>query len=324
MERREFIAGLGSAGMVLPLCAAASQHVPSVGFLRSTSAIGSTHLVRAFSGGLAEVGYTVSKNVSLALSFADDRRERIPKLVAHLVQKRVAVIVANTPAAVAAKRAASTTPVVFVSGDDPVRLGLVSSLNRPGGMVTGINFLDVALTGKRFALLCELVPDARHVGVLLDPSVPGHAFETSEAERAARLLGRQIAVETGTTEDEVARSFRYLVDQGITAILMGGGAAFNSLRDKIVALAAEHALPASYAQPAFAEAGGLMTYGASLPDMYRQAGHYAGRILMGEHPAEMPVTRPSKFDLVINLKTAKALGLTVSRELFAMANVIIE
>ncbi|HEX2552171.1 MAG TPA: ABC transporter substrate-binding protein [Microvirga sp.] len=323
MRRREAIAVLGGAMLAWPLGAQAHQHQAVVGFLRSTTSAGSEHLIAAFTRGLTEASYD-GRTVAVSVRFADNRRDQLPVMAADLVRQGVAVIVANTPAAVAAKSATSTTPIVFVAGDDPVRLGLVSSLSRPGGNVTGINFDDVALTGKRLQLLCELVPDARLVGVILDPSVPGHGFEATEVETAARALGREIVVEKGTTGDEVERAFQTFTGRGAGAVLVGGGAAFNSMREKVIALAARHALPASYAQRAFAETGGLMIYGANLADMYRQAGIYAGRILKGERPADIPVNRPTEFELVLNLRTAKALRLTIPPTLLARADEVIE
>ncbi len=295
-----------------------------VGFLRSTSAAGSAHLVRAFRQGLNEAGYVEGQNVAIELRWADDRHDRLPALAADLVRRPVAVIVANTPAALAAKAVTATTPIVAVSGSDPVRMGLVASFNRPGANVTGVVFLTGDLTAKRLGLLHELVPKTAVIAVLGDPNYSEIELVAKEAQEAGRTIGRQILIVKAASERDFNAAFATIVQADAGGLLVGGGPFFNSQRRQLVALAARHALPASYVFREYAEAGGLMSYGASQTDGYRRAGSYVGRILNGAKPADMPVELASKFELVINLATAKALGLAVPSSMQLLADEVIE
>ena len=324
MKRREFIAGLGGAA-ALPLAARAQQAMPVVGFLRSTSAANSAHLVRAFRQGLNEAGFVEGQNIAIEYRWADDRHDRLPGLAADLIRRPAAVIVGNTVTAQAAKAATATTPIVVVSGSDPVRMGLVASLNRPGGNVTGVIFITGDLTAKRLGLLHELAPKTAVIAVLGDPNYPDIELLVKEAQDAeARVIGRQILIVKAASNREFDAAFATIVQAGTGALLVGGGPFFNSQRRQLVALAARHALPASYVNREYVEAGGLMSYGASQTDAYRRAGSYVGRILNGAKPADMPVERASKFELVVNLATAKALGLAVPSSMQLLADEIIE
>ena len=325
MKRREFITLLGGAAAGCPLAARAQQPgVPVIGFLRSTTAAGSSHLVTAFGQGLNEAGFVEGKNVAIEYRWADDHHDRLPALAADLVRRPVAVIVANAVSTQAAKTATSTIPIVAVTGVDPVRTGLVTSLSRPGGNVTGVMFTTSDLTAKRLGLLHELVPKATVVGVLLDRNVPEVEFELRDAEAAGRAIGRQVLTVKAASELEFNAAFSKMVQAGAGALLVSGGPLFLSHRRQLVALAARYALPASYVTRQYPEAGGLMSYGPSQTDAYRRAGIYAGRILRGEKPTDLPVQLPTKFDLVINLGTAKAFGFDVPDRLLAIADEVIE
>jgi putative ABC transport system substrate-binding protein len=325
MRRREFILALGSAAAAWPLVARAQQAaMPVVGFLRSTTAAGSSHLVTAFGQGLNEAGFVEGKNVAIEYRWADDHHDRLPALAADLVRRPVAVIVANAVSTQAAKTATSTIPIVAITGVDPVRTGLVTSLNRPGGNVTGVMFTTSDLTAKRLGLLHELAPKATVVGVLLDRNVPEVEFELRDAEAAGRAVGRQVLTVKASSELEFNAAFSKMVQAGAGALLVSGGPLFLSHRRQLVALAARYALPASYVTRQYPEAGGLMSYGPSQTDAYRRAGIYAGRILRGEKPGDLPVQLPTKFDLVINLGTAKAFGFDVPDRLLALADEVIE
>ena len=325
MKRRNFITLLGGAAVVWPLAAHGQQAgVPVIGFLRSTTAAGSSHLVTAFGQGLNEAGFVEGKNVAIEYRWADDHHDRLPALAADLVRRPVAVIVANAVSTQAAKTATSTIPIVAVTGVDPVRTGLVTSLSRPGGNVTGVMFTTSDLTAKRLGLLHELVPKATIVGVLLDRNVPEVDFELRDAEAAGRAIGRQVLTVKAASELEFNAAFSKMVQAGAGALLVSGGPLFLSHRRQLVALAARYALPASYVTRQYPEAGGLMSYGPSQTDAYRRAGIYAGRILRGEKPTDLPVQLPTKFDLVINLGTAKAFGFDVPDRLLAIADEVIE
>ena len=325
MKRRAFITLLGGAAAAWPLAARAQQAgVPVIGFLRSTTAAGSSHLVTAFGQGLNEAGFVEGKNVAIEYRWADDHHDRLPALAADLVRRPVAVIVANAVSTQAAKTATSTIPIVAVTGVDPVRTGLVTSLSRPGGNVTGVMFTTSDLTAKRLGLLHELVPKATVVGVLLDRNVPEADFELRDAEAAGRAVGRQVLTVKAASELEFNAAFSKMVQAGAGALLVSGGPLFLSHRRQLVALAARYALPASYVTRQYPEAGGLMSYGPSQTDAYRRAGIYAGRILRGEKPTDLPVQLPTKFDLVINLGTAKAFGFDVPDRLLAIADEVIE
>jgi putative ABC transport system substrate-binding protein len=322
MRRREFVIGLGAAA--LPFDVRAQQSIPVIGFLRSTSATGSAHLVRALRQGLGEAGFVESQNVTVEYRWADDRHDRLPALATDLVRRRVALIVANSATALAAKSEMAATPVVVVSGSDPVRQGLVASLNRPGGNVTGVVFLTGDLTAKRLGLLHELIPEAAVIAVLVDPNYAEIGLVVKEAEAAGRNMGRQLLIVKAASESEFDAAFAAVVHARAGALLVGGGPFFNSRRRQLVALAARHRLPASYVNREYVEAGGLMSYGASQTDAYRRAGGYVGRILKGARPADMPVELASKFELVINLTTAKSLGLMVPNSMQLIADEVIE
>jgi putative ABC transport system substrate-binding protein len=324
VRRREFITLIGGAAAAWPLAARAQQPaMPVIGFLRSTSLADSTRRVAAFRQGLEEAGFVEGKNVTIEYRWAEDQRDRLPALVADLIRRPAAVIVGNTPPALAAKAATATIPIVFVVGGDPIRLGLVASLNRPGGNATGVVFTTIDLTAKRLGLLHELVPKAAVMAALLDPNAPEHETELRDLEAAGRAIGRQILFVKAADERDFAAGFGTIVQAGAGGLLLGGGAFLFSRRRQLATMAARHALPA-IGLGGFTEAGGLMSYGASQTDAYRRAGDYAGRILKGAKPADLPVELASKFELVINLATAKGMGLDIPPTLLARADEVIE
>jgi putative ABC transport system substrate-binding protein len=326
IRRRELITLLGGAAGAYPFVARAQQAaLPVIGFLRSTPAAPFAHLVTAFRQGLGELGRVEGESVIIEQRWADNEPDRLPPLAADLVQRRVAVIVGNGPAMQAAKAATATIPIVFVVGDDPVKSGLVGSLNRPGGNLTGVTFFGGSRLGpKRIELLHELIPKSGLIAVLLDPNYAGFVRELPDLEAAGRAVGRKIVEVKAENEGELDVAFAKIVEAGAGALLVSGGPFFTSQRRKLIALAARHAIPAIYDVREFIEAGGLISYSASITDAYRQAGIYAGRILEGAKPPELPVQQPTKFELVINLKTAKALGLEVPPTLLARADEVIE
>jgi putative ABC transport system substrate-binding protein len=325
IERRKFLATLGGAAAVWPLAARAQQPaMPVVGFLRSTGAGGSAHLVATFRQGLSEVGLIEGQNVTVEYRWADDQRDRLPGLVADLIRRRVAVIVANTTAAQAAKAAAPTTPIIFLSGTDPVGSGLVKSLSQPGANITGVVFIAADLAGKRLGLLHELVPQVGIIAALLDPNAPGTADELLGVDQARRAIASQIVVVKAAAEGDFNAAFATIAQAGAGALHVGGGPFFLSHRRQIVAMASRHGLPASYVSRQYLEAGGLMSYGASQTDAYRRAASYVGRILKGEKAGDLPVERASKFDLTINLAAAKGMGLEIPPMLLARADEVIE
>ena len=322
MRRREFITLLGGAAVAWPMAARAQQPaMPVVGLLRSTTAAPFTRLVAELQRGLSEEGFVEGRNVTIEQRWADNQPDRLPDLAADLVRRKVAVIVCNSPAVVA-RAAGPTVPIVFVVGDDPVKMGLVGSLSRPEGNLTGVTFFGGSLLGaKRLALLHELIPKISVVAVLLDPDT---IFEIELVETAARALGLQIVPVKLASERDLDAAFDRIVATGAGALLFGGGPVLRGQLHQIVALAARHALPTIYELRDYVEAGGLISYAASFPAAYRQAGVYAGRILKGAKPSELPVLQPTKFEMAINLKTAKALGLTVPQTLLVAADEVIE
>jgi putative ABC transport system substrate-binding protein len=323
MRRREFITLAGGAAIAGPLVAHAQQPtMPVIGFLRSTSLAVSTPMVTGFRQGLTAAGFTEGQNVAIEYRYADNQLERLPGLVAELIRLPVAVIVANTIAALAAKAATTTVPIVFATGSDPVVDGLVASLNRPGGNVTGVSFLAGLLGPKRLEMLRQLVPTAATIAILVGTDTLEARIERRDVELAAQALGQQLIVAPVTSEGELDGAFTSIVERGAKALLVGSGPLLTSNRERIVALAARHALPAIYGLREFVVAGGLMSYGASLVEAYRQAGSYAGRVLKGEKPADLPVMQSIKFELVINLKATKALGLSMPP--LAVADELIE
>jgi putative ABC transport system substrate-binding protein len=322
VRRREFIAVLGGAA-VWPLAARAQQPaMPVVGFLRYQTPTDMPRRMTAFRQGLKEAGFIEGQNV--AIDYLSDQTDRLPLLVADLLRRQVALIVGNTPSALAAKAATTTVPIVFVTGADPVQLGLVASLNRPGGNVTGVSFALVELAAKQLGLLRELRPGATRIAVLVDPKWPLTESFVSDVRAAASAIGQQIEVLYVGSDREIETAFATLVQRGAGALLSGAGGFLSPQRERIVALAARHKIPAIYILREYVEAGGLMSYAASFIDAYRQAGIYAGRILKGEKPGDLPVMLPTKFELVINLKTAKALGLEIPDKLLALADEVIE
>jgi putative ABC transport system substrate-binding protein len=323
--RRQFISALGGGAFAWPLTARAQQStMPVVGFLRSTSAADSTQFVAAFRQGLREAGFVESQNVVIEYRWAENQLDRLPALVADLVHLPVAVIVANAPAARVAKDTTTTVPFVFVTGADPVKDALVASLNRPGGNVTGVTFLAGQLGAKRLELLRQLVPKVTTIGVLVNPSSPETEVERRDLQDAAQAIGQQLIILDVSTDRDIETAFATFVQRGASALLVGSGPFLTSHREQLVALAAHHSLPASYDLREFVVAGGLMSYGTSITDAYRQVGIYAGRIIKGEKPADLPVMQSTKFEFVINLKTAKALSVTVPQIMQMTADEVIE
>jgi putative ABC transport system substrate-binding protein len=318
MRRREFITLLGGAA-AWPLAARAQQPaMPVVGFLPSRP-----RFMPVFRQGLKEAGFVEGQDVAIEYRSAEDQT-RVPLLVADLVRRQVALIVGNTPAALAAKAATTTVPIVFATGGDPVREGLVANLNRPGGNVTGVSFITVELAAKQLGLLRELRPGAARIAVLVDPKWPLTEPFISQVRAAASAVGQQIEILYASSDREIETAFTTLVQRGAGALHVGVGTFLASQQEQIVALAAQHRIPAVYVLRDYVAAGGLISYGASTTDAYRQAGIYAGRILKGEKPGDLPVMLPTKFEFVINVKTAKALGLEIPDKLLALADEVIE
>ena len=326
MRRREFLGMLGGA-TAWPLAARAQQPaMPVIGFLSSQSLQGFTEQLRGFRQGLKDTGYVEGENVAIQYHSAENQIDRLPELAAELVRRRVAVIsTGSNAAALAAKAATATIPIIFSIAEDPVRLGLVASLARPGGNLTGINFFSGELTAKRLELLRTLVPGAARVAVLVNPANATMTETTlRDLEPAGRAMGLQIQFLNASTSREIAAAFANLVRERADAIFVGGDAFFISRRVQLATLASRHSIPATYSLRDFAEVGGLISYGGSIVDAWRQVGVYSGGILKGAKPAELPVVQSSKFELVINAETARMLGLTVPPSLLAIADEVIE
>jgi putative ABC transport system substrate-binding protein len=322
MRRRNFIAGLASTTIAYPLAARAQQPaMPVIGFLRSSTLADATNLMAAFRQGLQETGYVESQNVATEYRFAENDRDKLVTIVKDFIHRPVAVIVGNLVAALAAKAATTTVPIVFATGTDPVTDGLVTNLNRPGGNVTGVSFFAAAVGAKRLEQLRQLVPSATTIGVL---DGPDDHEDRVDVEVAARAIGQQLIVLSAANASEIEAAFATFAQRGVGALVIASNAFTFSHREEIVALAARYALPASYGVRENATAGGLMSYAASITDAYRQVGVYAGRILKGEKPGDLPVIQSTKFEFVINLKTAKRLGLTVPLIMQMTADEVIE
>jgi putative ABC transport system substrate-binding protein len=327
MRRREFITLLGGAAAAWPLAASAQQPaLPVIGFVRTTTPQDSAHLVAAFRRGLAETGYVEGQNVAIEYRYAFNQVDQLPALMAELVGRGVAVLAATggTVSARAAKAATTTVPIVFTTGDDPVRLGLVASLNRPGANLTGVTVLTARLGSKRLGLLHEMVPTASPIAILVNPQNPDTEDEAKDIKEAASSLGVKVVFARAAKEDDLEGAFAMLVQQGARALIVGADTFFTSQRSQIAVRAARHSLPNIWVTRIEVEAGGLMSYGANIPDVYRHAGVYTGRVLKGAKPADLPVQLPTKFDLIINLQTARALGLEVPPTLLARADEVIE
>ena len=328
MKRREFIMLLGGAGAAWPLVARAQQPaMPVIGFLNTRGPADDAHfppLVAAFRQGLAGMGYVEGSNVKIEYRWAEGRNERLPELVADLVHLQVSVIAANSQATVAAKAATSTIPIVFITGADPVQVGFVKSLRRPGGNLTGVTSLDTELNGKRLQMLRELLPDARTVAALVNPTSPGSDIQTTDLQAASSALGLRLHVLRASTVAEIDAVIETAVRLQADGLVIANDPFFNGWGEQLGALAFRHRLPAIYEFHPFVAAGGLMSYGGSLTELYRLVGTYTGRILKGEKPADLPVQQATKVELIINLKAAKALGVAVPTALLVRANEVIE
>ena len=327
MRRREFIALIGGAAAAWPLAARAQQAgMPVIGFLHPTSLEAFADNLRGFRQGLKETGYVEGENVTVEYRWANGQLARLPELAADLVRRRVAVIAtASPPAAFAAKEASATIPIVFGMAQDPVRLGLVASLARPGGNLTGINFLLTELAAKRLGLLHEMLPAAKRLAVLVNPAQAINTESTLlEVQAGAQAMGLQIRILNAGTDREIDAAFGGFEHERPDALFVGSGTFFTGRRVQLTQWTAHHRMPASYAGREYVEAGGLMSYGSNTTDAYRQSGAYVGRILKGEKPADLPVVQSSKFELVINHQTARTLGLTVPPSLLARADEVIE
>jgi ABC-type uncharacterized transport system substrate-binding protein len=323
--RRTFITLLGGAAAAWPLAARAQQpRMPVIGFLRSTSLAASKPMIAGFHQGLTAAGFTEGQNVTIEYRYANNQLERLPGLVAELVRLPVAVIVANVNAALAAKAATKTVPIIFATGSDPIVDGLVASLNRPGGNVTGVSFVSGLLGAKRLEMLRQLVPTGATMAMLVGTDTLEARIERRDVELAAQALGQQLIIVPVSREDEFDDAFTSIVGRGAKTLLVGTGPLLTSNRERLVALAARHAIPTIYTLREFIEVGGLMSYGASIVEAYRQVGIYAVRVLKGEKPEDLPVVQSSKFELVINAQTARTLGLTVPPSLLARADEVIE
>ena len=327
MDRRTFVGGVAGGLLAMPLAALAqATKTPVIGFLNGFSLAEWAHAVAAFHKGLNETGYVEGRNVAIEYRWAEGQFDRLPTLAAELVRRQVTVLVTTGGSATAraAKAATSTIPIVFGVGTDPIKLGVVASLSRPGGNASGVYFLTNELEAKRLGLLRELVPKAALIGILLNPRGSRAEGQSKDLREAAGALGQQVQILHASSERELDTAFATVDQLRVAALLVGASPSFNAQRDRIVALAARRAIPVIYEQREFAVAGGLMSYGTSLTDATRQVGVYAGRVLKGEKPADLPVVQSTKFEFVINLKTAKALGLTIPQSLLLRADEVIQ
>jgi putative ABC transport system substrate-binding protein len=327
MRRRDFVGILGTSAVALPFGALAQRAtVPLIGLLHGASAAPNAHLIIEFRNGLREAGFVEGDNVAIEYRWADGQYDRLPAMAADLLSRQVAAIIAmgGVAPALAAKATGTTTPIIFSSGADPIKLGLVSRLNRPGGNITGIYFFASDMEAKRLGLLRELAPAAKSFAALVNDTYPNVASQKNELQQAARSTGIQIQILGASNENEIEKAFATLAQSRVEALLVCADPYLNSLRHRIVALAASHAIPTIYEQRESAIAGGLASYGTSLADAYRKTGVYAGYVLKGQKPADLPVLQTTKFEFVINLKTAKALGLALSPTLSARADEVIE
>ena len=329
MRRREFMAALGGAAAAWPLAARAQQQqaMPVIGFLSTTFASERPERMAAFRGGLGEVGFVEGKTVTIEYRWAEDQINRLPELALDLLHRQVAVVAVagSTPAILAAKSVITTIPIVFSIAEDPVKLGIVSSLNRPGGNATGVNFFVAELGAKRLGLLHELLPRATRVAVLVNPSDSSAAqITTKDTQEAAGALGLQLRVLNAATGLEIDEAFAAMGRERPDALFVGPDIFFNSRKVQLAILAARYGIPTAFVVRDYVEAGGLMSYGTNINDAYRQVGVYTGRILKGEKPEDLPVLQPNKVDLVINLRTARALGVQVPPNLLARADEVIE
>jgi putative ABC transport system substrate-binding protein len=327
MRRRDVITLFGGAALAWPLDARAQQPaMPVIGYMHGgTRDYETLRHADAFRQGLSETGYIEDQNITIEYRWAEDHYDRLPGLATDLVRRKVTVIAAaGTPAALAAKAATAVIPIVFETAGDPGTLGLVASLNRPGGNITGVTQLSSELVSKRLGLLHDLIPTAKIIGLLVNPKDPRAETQSRDMQEAAHALGLQIHILNASTEGEIDAAFAGLVQLRAGALIVGTGTFFNARREQLAALTARHRVPAIYQYRLFVTVGGLMSYGPSLTDAYRLTGIYTGRVLKGEKPADLPVTRPTKFELVINLKTAYTLGLTIPPGVLAIADEVIE
>jgi ABC-type uncharacterized transport system substrate-binding protein len=321
MRRREFVTLIGGAALAWPLAARAQQPIPVIGYFSARSPVTDGPMLSAFRQGLNDTGFVEGRNVAMEFRWAEGRDDRLLELAHDFVRRRVAVIITTggESTARAVKAATSTIPVVFISGIDPVESGLVASLSRPGGNLTGVSSILLPLVPKQIGLLSELVPSAILMGALVSPD-----FRIAELEDAARAIGRRLIILKASTDADIDVAFEAFIQQRVQALLVTAGPLFVTRMDRLVAFAARHSLPAMYSRRELVDAGGLVSYASSTAEGYRQMGIYAGRILKGEKPSELPVVQPTRFELVINLKTARALGLEVPPSLLARADEVIE